>query len=72
MIGSVDIIFKLFLFSRFNFSLVILEPFLKFIRYIFTDPSIKVKAVKKLWSAQVIEIRYSLVESVYALCFSLK
>jgi hypothetical protein len=30
---------------------------LKFIRYMFTEPSMRVKAVKKLWSAHVIEIR---------------
>jgi hypothetical protein len=36
------------LFSRLSFSFVMLEPFLKFIRYMFTEPSIKVKAVKKL------------------------
>ena len=55
--GSVDMILRLFLFSRFSFSLVMLEPFLKFIRYMFTEPSMRVKAVKKLWSAHVIEIR---------------
>ena len=48
VIGRADIIFRLFLFSRLSFSFVMLEPFLKFIRYMFTEPSIKVKAVKKL------------------------
>ena len=48
VIGNVEIILRLFLFSKFNFSFVILEPFLKFIKYMLTEASIKVKAVKKL------------------------
>jgi hypothetical protein len=37
-----------FLFSSPSFSLVIELPFLKFIRYILTEWSIREKAVKKL------------------------
>lgn len=48
VMGRVEMIFRLFLFSRFNFSLVILEPFLKFMRYMLTLLSMRVKAVKKL------------------------
>lgn len=53
-IGSVVKILSDFLFSRFSFSFVIELPFLKFIRYMFTVWSRRLKAVKKLWSAQVI------------------
>jgi len=35
--GSVDIILYDFLFSNVSFSLVIYDPFLKFIKYIFTE-----------------------------------
>ena len=56
-IGRAEMIFRLFLFSKFNFSFVMLEPFLKFIKYMLTEQSIKVKAVKKLWSAHVVEMR---------------
>lgn len=48
LIGSVVKILSDFLFSRFSFSLVMELPFLKFIRYMFTEWSIKEKAVKKL------------------------
>ena len=55
-IGKVEMILRDFLFSRLSFSLVIELPFLKFIRYIFTVWSSNEKAVKKLWSAHVMEI----------------
>ena len=54
LIGNVEMILSDFLFSRLSFSLVIELPFLKFIRYIFTELSKREKAVKKLWSAHVI------------------
>jgi hypothetical protein len=46
--GSSFISFRDFLFSIDNFSFVIELPFLKFIRYIFTEKSFREKAVKKL------------------------
>lgn len=48
MIGRVDMIFNDFLFSRFSFSFVMELPFLKFIKYMFTEWSNREKAVKKL------------------------
>ena len=60
LLGRVFIILRDFLFSRVSFSFVIELPFLKFIRYMFTLLSWRAKAVKKLWSGQVVEILYSL------------
>jgi hypothetical protein len=48
LIGKVEIILSDFLFSRLSFSLVIELPFLKFMRYMLTEPSRSEKAVKKL------------------------
>lgn len=47
LMGSVVIILRDFLFSRFSFSLVMELPFLKFIKYMFTEWSIRENAVKK-------------------------
>ena len=52
--GNVVIIFKDLLFSFYSFSFVIWLPFLKFIKYMFTEKSFRAKAVKKLWSGHVI------------------
>ena len=59
-----------FLFSAFNFSFEIELPFLKFIRYKFTEKSFSANAVKKLWSQHVVEILNILLMS-WLLCFSL-
>ena len=45
------------LFSLASFSLVIWEPFLKFIMYSWTMSPLTRKGVKKVWSAHVIEQR---------------
>jgi len=47
LIGRVLIILSDFLFSRLSFSFVMELPFLKFMRYMFTEWSIREKAVKK-------------------------
>ena len=54
--GRVFITLTDFLFSAFSLSLEMELPFLKFIRYKFTEKSLSAKAVKKLWSQQVVEI----------------
>jgi len=46
--GSFLITLSDFLFSAFNFSLDIELPFLKFIKYRFTEKSFRANAVKKL------------------------
>ena len=46
LMGSVVIILSDFLFSRLSFSFVIELPFLKFIKYMLTEWSIKENAVK--------------------------
>ena len=52
--------FSDFLFSIANFSFVIELPFLKFIRYMFTEKSFRLKAVKNDWSGQVFDMLYFL------------
>ena len=68
--GRVLITLNDFLFSAFNLSFEIALPFLKFIRYRFTEKSFRANAVKKLWSQHVVEIRNILFMS-WLLCFSL-
>ena len=46
LLGNVLIIFNDFLFSKVSFSFVIELPFLKFIKYIFTEKSSRANAVK--------------------------
>ena len=69
--GSVLIIFIDLRFSSFSFFLVIVLPFLKFIKYKLTEKSFKAKAVKKLWSAHVRDILNYLEYSLLT-CLSLK
>ena len=69
--GRVFIIFIDLRFSSFNFFLVIVLPFLKFIKYKLTEKSFKAKAVKKLWSAHVRDI-LNYLEYSLLICLSLK
>ena len=68
--GNVLMTLSDFLFSALSFSFEMALPFLKFIRYRFTEKSLSAKAVKKLWSQQVVEMRNILFTS-WLLCFSL-
>lgn len=69
--GSLFIIFIDFSFSSISFFWVMVLPFLKFIRYIMIEKSFRANAVKKLWSEQVVDMRYSRCSSLL-LCLSEK
>ncbi len=53
-----------FSFSWMSFFCVMELPFLKFMKYMITEKSDRAKAVKKLWSEQVVDILYSLLDSL--------